>query len=243
MKLDALGSPRSGCYNAASGERRPQGIQSLRMGQKSSISIARVAALSLLIASGAFAPVASAQSFTDKLKGLFGGGSSSDQQQKPPVDSSEPQADVDCPQVAIRAGASTYAVAAAGKQAVGNDVRFQVTITKMARDCTRTGGDITARIGIQGRVIAGPSGAPPTVEVPLRVAVVQGGVGEKVIATKAYRTTVNMGEDESVPFSFVADDLVYPMPVGADADRYVFYVGFDPQLVSADKPKPVKKKK
>jgi hypothetical protein len=217
------------------------------MGQKSSILIARAAALSLLIASGAFAMPASAQqSFTDKLKGLFGGGDSKPQEQQPPPQANpdEPQATSDCPQVTIRAGASTYAVAAPGKQPVGNDVRFQATITKLARDCTRTGGDITARIGVQGRIIVGPSGAPASVEVPLRVAVVQGGVGEKVIATKAYRTTVNMGEEESVPFSFVADDLVYPAPPAAVADNYIFYVGFDPQLVSAsEKPKPVRKRK
>jgi hypothetical protein len=169
-------------------------------------SIARAAALSLLLVSGTFVAGASAQSFTDKLKGLFGGGKSNDQ--PPPVDPS------------------------------------QATITKLARDCTRQGGDITARIGIQGRVIVGPAGAPPTVEVPVRVAVVQGGVGEKVIATKAYKTTVNVGEDESVPFTIVADDLVYPMPAPSVADNYIFYVGFDPQLVSgADKAKPAKKKK
>ena len=76
-------------------------------------------------------------------------------------------------------------MAAPGKQAVGNDLRYQATITQTARECTINGGQITARIGIQGRVIAGPAGAPPTVEMPLRVAVVQGGVGEKMIATKA----------------------------------------------------------
>ena len=95
----------------------------------------------------------------------------------------------------MRAGASTYGVGATGKPAVGNDVRFQASITKMARECARNGGQITARIGIQGRVIAGPAGAPQPVEVPLRVAVVQGGVGEKVIASKAYRTTVEMAEE------------------------------------------------
>jgi hypothetical protein len=215
------------------------------MRQKSSIFIARAAALSLLVACSAHVLPASAQSFTDKLKGLFGGGDSKPQeQQQAPANPDEPQVTSDCPQVTIRAGASTYAVAVPGKQAVGNDVRFQATISKLARDCTRTGGDITARIGVQGRVIVGPSGAPATVEVPLRVAVVQGGVGEKVIATKAYRTTVNIGEEESVPFSFVADDLVYPAPPGAVADNYIFYVGFDPQLVTtSDKPKPVRKKK
>ena len=143
----------------------------------------------------------------------------------------------------IRFGASTYAVAAPGKQAVGNDLRYQASIGKLARECIKTGDEITAHIGIQGRVIAGPAGAPPTVEVPLRIAVVQGGIGEKVIATKAYTTTVTMSQDESVPFTFVAEDLVYPAPVGRAGDNYIFYVGFDPQLVSAEKPKPAKKKK
>ena len=148
-----------------------------------------------------------------------------------------------CPQVTIRFGASTYVIGAPGKQAVGNDVRYQASIGKLARECIKSGGEITAHIGIQGRVIAGPAGAPPTVEIPLRVAVVQGGVGEKVIATKAYTTTVTMSQDESVPFTFVAEDLVYPAPVGRAGDSYIFYVGFDPQLVSTEKPKPAKKKK
>lgn len=214
------------------------------MGEKTISSIARMVALSLVIASGTCVASASAQSLTDKLKSFFGGGSKSNDQPPPPVvDPSEAQPDMDCPQVTIRAGASTYAVAAPGKQPIGDDVRFQASITKMARDCTKLGGEITARIGIQGRVIVGPAGAPATVEVPLRVAVVQGGIGEKVIATKAYRTTVNVGEEESVPFTLVADDLVYPVPPANVADNYIFYVGFDPQLVSAERPKPVRKKR
>jgi hypothetical protein len=142
--------------------------------------------------------------------------------------------------VSIRAGASTFAVAAPGKQPVGNDLRYQATITRTARDCTRTGDQITARIGIQGRVIAGPAGNPPTVEIPLRVAVVQGGVQEKTIATKVYRTTVSMAEAGSEPFSLVAEDVVYPVPPGATGDSYIFYIGFDPQAL---KPEPAARKK
>ena len=128
----------------------------------------------------------------DRFKSLFGGKSDEEpadelRRRRRPQDTG----DLTCPPVTIRAGASTYAVAAPGKQPVGNDLRFQATITKMARECTVNGGEITARIGIQGRVIAGPAGAPSSVEVPLRVAVVQGGVSEKTIATKAYQTTVN----------------------------------------------------
>jgi hypothetical protein len=151
---------------------------------------------------------------------------------------------VDCPPVKIRAGASTYAVAVPGKQPTGSDLRYQVTITRTARDCTVNGDQVAARIGIQGRLIAGPAGSPPAVEIPLRVAVVQGGVQEKTIATKVYRTTVSFSEGSSVPFSLVAEDLEYPLPPGAVGESYIYYIGFDPQaLTPAPVAKPVKKKK
>lgn len=201
-----------------------------------------VIALALTVSFASVSPVA-AQSLTDRFKSLFGGKSDEPAQPKPAPAPGQPAADddIDCPQVTVRAGASTYGVGATGKPAVGNDVRFQASITKMARECLRNGGEISARIGIQGRVIAGPAGAPNTVEVPLRVAVVQGGVGEKVIASKAYRTTVEMSEGGSVPFTFVAEDLSYPVPSAAVADSYIFYVGFDPQALSPE-PKARKKK-
>ncbi len=201
-------------------------------------------ALACAIGLAGASPVA-AQSLTDRFKSLFGGKSDEPAQTTPtPAPApGTPQEDLDCPPVTVRSGASTYAVAAPGKQAVGNDVRFQATISKMARECIKNGADITARIGIQGRIIAGPAGAPTTVEIPLRIAVVQGGVGEKVIASKAYRTTVEMSEGGSVPFSFVAEDMVYPAPSAAASDSYIFYVGFDPQALGPEpKAKPRKKK-
>ena len=203
-----------------------------------------VIALACSIGLAAASPV-TAQSLTDRFKSLFGGKSDepAETQQTPPAPGQPAETDIDCPSVTVRAGASTYAVAASGKQAAGNDVRFQASITKMARECVRTGGEITARIGIQGRIVAGPAGAPSSVEIPLRVAVVQGGVGEKVIASKAYRTTVEMSEEGSVPFTFVAEDMAYPVPSAAVADSYIFYVGFDPQALSGEpKSKPKKKK-
>ncbi|MHB0771905.1 hypothetical protein [Bradyrhizobium sp. 5.13L] len=200
-----------------------------------------VVALALSVAFAPVSPVA-AQSLSDRFKSLFGGKPDEPAQPAPAPAPGQPADDeIDCPQVTVRSGASTYAVGASGKQAVGNDIRFQATITKMARECARNGGDIAARIGIQGRVIAGPAGAPATVDVPLRIAVVQGGVGEKVIASKAYRTTVDMSGSGSVPFTFVAEDLAYPVPSAAVADSYIFYVGFDPQALSPE-PKGRKKK-
>ena len=71
----------------------------------------------------------------------------------------------------------------------------------------------------------------------MRVAVVQGGVSEKTIATKAYQTTVNMTESGSEPFTLVAEDLIYPAPSGAVGDTYIFYIGFDPQALKPERPR------
>lgn len=202
--------------------------------------VALLAAIALVMGCSMLAAPASAQSITDRFKGLFGGKSEEAPAPGAPPAAAEAPSDLSCPPVTIRAGASTYQVAAPGKQPVGNDLRFQVTITRTARECSYSGGEITARIGIQGRVIAGPAGAPSAVDIPIRVAVVQSGIQEKTIATKAYRTSVTMTEDGSVPFTLVAEDLVYPAPPGAVGDSYIFYIGFDPQAL---RPEPKARKK
>jgi hypothetical protein len=144
--------------------------------------------------------------------------------------------EVDCPVVKVRAGASTYGVAPPGKQPVASELNFQATITRTARECRRiASGQIAARVGIQGRVIAGPAGAPASIEVPLRVAIVQTGVQERVITTKVYRTTVAMTEAGG-GFSVVGEDLIYNMPGNFTSDNFVFYVGFDPQAVTPPAP-------
>jgi hypothetical protein len=217
-------------------------MQGRRMGSNRWVKAALAAVVTAGIGFG-LAPHASAQSITDRFKGLFGGKSDESAPATDALKAEQEVGDLTCPDVKIRPGASTYAVAAPGKQAVGNDLRFQATITKTARECSLNSGTITARIGIQGRVIAGPAGAPPTVQVPVRVAVVQGGIGEKVIATKAYQTAVAMTEAGSEPFTLVIEDLAYPVPPGNANDSYIFYVGFDPQAIKPERPAPRAPKK
>ena len=83
--------------------------------------------------------------------------------------------------------------------------------------------------------VRGSYGTQPGSRFPIGATVVQGGVNEKVIATKAYRTTVQMTEEGGVPFTLVAEDLVYPVPgPGSNPDAYVFYIGFDPQALGPE---------
>lgn len=178
-------------------------------------------------------------SISSRFSQLFGSKSQEASTSSTPSSQATENSELSCPSVAIRFGASTLAVGTPGKPASGNDLRYQGSITRTARDCNLQGGQITARIGIMGRIIAGPAGAPATVDVPMRVAVVQEGAPEKVIVTKAFRTTVAM-EGDNTEFSLVAEDVVYPTPTEAANDKYIFYVGFDP---AALKPEPAARKR
>lgn len=171
---------------------------------------------------------ASSPSIGDRFGSIFGSKSQAVGEAAPPQAADEPT----CPQVAIRFGASTLAVGLPGKEASGTNLRYQASIVRTARDCNLVGGQIKARVGIQGRVIVGAAGAPPSVDIPMRIALVKEGLTPKVIVTKSYRTTVDIPADApSADFSLVAEDIIYPVPPGDDGDSYVFYVGFDPEAL------------
>ncbi|MGE3148185.1 MAG: hypothetical protein AB7K04_03875 [Pseudorhodoplanes sp.] len=138
-------------------------------------------------------------------------------------------ADLDCPAIDIRSGASTYSVSAPGIESPALALRYQGVIGQTARECAALGGNMRIKLGIQGRVILGPAGAPEQVDMPMRVAVVQEGPEPKTIWTKFYRIPVALpAGNSSVSFVHVEDDLTFPVPKPAELENYVIYIGFDP---------------
>jgi hypothetical protein len=136
--------------------------------------------------------------------------------------------DKDCPTVDIRQGASTLSVATKVQQATAGDLRYQLSFTQLARQCALAGPLLRMRIGVQGRVIVGPAGAPSQVEAPVRYAVVIEGVEPKTVATKFRRVPVAIPPGSNhVTFTDVEEDLSFPVPSPAAIDAYVVYVGFD----------------
>ena len=177
---------------------------------------------------------------TDKMKSFFGFGSSTPQSGSGAPASAGPPAEIECPDVAIRQGASTLAINA-GTDTSPMSMRYQVTIGQTARECAALGGVMTLKVGVQGRVLLGPAGGPGKVDVPLRVAVVEEGTTPKPIVSKLYRLTVDVGPGQTmVPFTHVDQDVTFPLPRGDALDNYVVYVGFDP---GAGPAKPERKKK
>jgi hypothetical protein len=184
-------------------------------------------------------------SFTSRVKTFFTGDSGSTLAAAPAMSGQAAESPVNCPSVDYRQGAATYTVNAQNAENTALSVRYQGSFTQTARECLVRGSELTIKVGVQGRVVVGPSGTPGVVEVPLRYALVREGLEPRTIWTKLFNVPVTITDGQlNVPFIHVEEEMTVPLPPSAELDAYVIYIGFDPDgAAAAQKPKPAAKPK
>jgi hypothetical protein len=155
--------------------------------------------------------------------------------------------DIECPYIEIRQGASTLTIGGGGDN-TAMSLKYQGTFVRAARQCSVASGQMTMKVGVEGRIILGPAGGPGQVDVPLRIAVVdQSPAGMKPILTKLIHIPVAIqSATDSPSFAHVEDGLTFPLPSAAVLEHYIVYIGFDPLAVQTQekhpKPKPKPKR-
>jgi hypothetical protein len=137
-----------------------------------------------------------------------------------------------CPKTVLRAGTETHNVF---PDRVKKDdpeaprlLRFRATITEVVRECNYAGEFLNIKVGVAGRLIAGPSGESGQFTMPIRVAVT---AGETVLYTKLHDVPAELppGRPNST-FRFVDSQVSIPKPT---KENVVIYVGFDEQRTDA----------
>lgn len=128
-----------------------------------------------------------------------------------------------CPAVRIRAGTESYRVIPKGQDKEDpNSVRYQATITKVARECAYVGQNLEIKVGARGRVITGPQGEAGDLKMPIRVAVTEGG---ETIYSKLHRPTATIPQgNTNQQFSFVDEEVIIPAPRRTNVR---VFIGFD----------------
>ncbi|MFO1184334.1 MAG: hypothetical protein U1E56_06065 [Bauldia sp.] len=116
-----------------------------------------------------------------------------------------------CPDVEVDPDEQALTVYQNGAAENPNNVRYQATIDDTARECnTLQAGLLTLRVGIAGRVVSGPRPVSGTVNVPIRLAVID----DTDTVIKTTWTTLAVGltaPDYSADYSKVAEISV-PAP-------------------------------
>jgi hypothetical protein len=129
-----------------------------------------------------------------------------------------------CPIVRIRGGTEAYTVYERGHDGDPEFVRYQGSITKTARECRKTLEGFDIKVGIAGRVVAGPRGAEGTVTLPVRVVLTQQSSGVKF--SELYKVPVTINSlDLGGDFSQVVDWI--PVTAPPNEKDFIIYVGFD----------------
>jgi hypothetical protein len=115
-----------------------------------------------------------------------------------------------CPEVIVADGGAAIR-AQAGQDSSG--LRYQISITNVARECTPTGnGGFRLKIGVEGRVLLGPAGSPGSYGATLSTTVTR---GTATVARRGSRVggTIPSGQS-GVDFSHVEDGIVVPAGKG-----------------------------
>lgn len=134
-----------------------------------------------------------------------------------------------CPPVFIRPGTEAVVQRAGGKSASDPSgsqapIQYQASILNTARECSPAASGVSVKLGVLGRVVAGPAGKAGTITLPMRVVVVEG--TDKVLKSDLTRVTVNLtAPDFGADFTKIFDGIAVPMSPGNTDFR--IYVGFD----------------
>ncbi|MEI8147123.1 MAG: hypothetical protein WCH83_16850 [Alphaproteobacteria bacterium] len=127
-----------------------------------------------------------------------------------------------CPRIEVRDGSNVWRQGGEGP----TEVRFQATITDLARECRIEGNQMVIRVGVEGRLVLGPKGGPGQVNMPIRIALARG-LSES-IWTRLYQVGVQVPPGSpNVAFTQVEDGLVIPLPTPEELSRMIIFVGFD----------------
>lgn len=126
---------------------------------------------------------------------------------------------VDCPVVDVLEGGGYMQIGS------GAGLRQQFTIGETSRECTIVNGQIMIRVGVSGRVIAGPAGGSGSFTLPIRVGVRRED-DQKIVTSKVFNVPVSIPAGQgSSTFAFVSDPVSVPYAREEANEDYMVVVG------------------
>jgi len=136
-----------------------------------------------------------------------------------PTDMSKRIDKVDCPVVDVLEGGGHMQVGS------GAGLRQQFTIAETSRECSVVNGQIMIRVGVSGRVIAGPAGGPGSFTIPIRVGVRRED-NQQIVTSKVFSAAASIPAGaSSSTFAFVSEPVSVPFTREEANEDYMIVVG------------------
>ena len=150
--------------------------------------------------------------------------------------------EVGCPIIEVQAGTAAARTYASGEETNAN-VKYQYSMGDVVRECSRDGTQLVVKVGIAGRVLLGPAGAPGSFTAPVRITVRNDNT-QKPEASKFYQVPVTIQPGGSqADFNLVSDPIEVPLLKRQADEDYTILVGFDPKGEPVAKPAAARRRK
>ena len=128
----------------------------------------------------------------------------------------------ECPPIKVRTGSEAMFYYGNGKVGDPRALQYQGVIDKSTRNCVVSNGLITVQMGVEGRVLLGPTGTQTSVNVPVRFAVER---DRQAVFSEKYQIPVAITPPaQSGEFIKVVQNVAIPYLGGEDI---TIWVGFD----------------
>jgi hypothetical protein len=151
------------------------------------------------------------------------------------------EATVECPVIEVQDGTASARFYSGAGQANEN-VRYGFALGDVARECSKVGGQLQLKVGVEGRVLIGPAGAPGTFSVPVRIAE-RNDSTQQVLTSQLARVSATVSSDQSqAGFTYVTEPFSVPFDPHPDED-YTILVGFDTNARAAPGEAPKRRRK
>ena len=136
------------------------------------------------------------------------------------------EAEIQCPTIEVLDGTSS-ARTYAGADQTNSAVKTQFSMGDVVRECSKAGDRLVLKVGVEGRALIGPAGAPGSFAAPVRIAV-RNDDDRKVVTSKFYSVPVTVQQGESqADFALVSDPIEVPFTKAHADETYTILVGFD----------------
>ena len=146
---------------------------------------------------------------------------------KPIPSQPQPFAPVKCPEIGVQDGTAEDRVYGPGDDRTNANVRYQFSIINFARDCQIVDKQYQMKVGVEGRVLLGPVGAPGTYPAPIRIVVVSRADASATVS-KLYQVPASVAEGQlEGPFTLVTDPISVPVTGQFSDQDYTIKIGFD----------------
>ncbi|MEO1264100.1 MAG: hypothetical protein AAFV26_00160 [Pseudomonadota bacterium] len=132
-----------------------------------------------------------------------------------------------CPKFAVEPTGHHMTTYEPGREGDGLAVVHRGEITRTARECQISNGQVVVKYGFSGRVLLGPRGQPGPVTLPVSVVVMD--ANRSRIAAEEMTVAVEVSADDPIGYFSTVKSVAIPVPQGARPGEFHVMVGFKPK--------------